>query len=96
MSAMKNILLDYMEEKEKYDYESFTEKDFFKIQTEYLTPNPTTPVPPLVIEFFDSVIPKRDYYQRFIMLISKKGFANYDYNTYDEFIAVFQICASIN
>ena len=26
MSAMKEILLDYMEDKEKYDYESFTEK----------------------------------------------------------------------
>lgn len=84
---MKNILLDYMEDKEKYDYESFTEKDFFKIQTEYLTPNPTTPVPSLVLEFFDSVIPKSDHYQRYIMLISKKGCANYYYNTDDEFIA---------
>lgn len=75
MSAMKEILLDYMETKGKYNYDEFTSDDFYKIQTQYLTS--TTPVPPLVIEFFNSIIPKSDYYKRWIMLISKKERAHY-------------------
>lgn len=44
MSAMKDILLDYMETKGRYDYDTFTSDDFYKIQTDYFTPTPTTPV----------------------------------------------------
>lgn len=84
MSAMKEILLDYMESKGKYDYNTFTADDFYKIQTKYLTS--TTPVPPLVIEFFNSVIPKSDYYKRWIMLISKNERAHYKHDTIEQFI----------
>lgn len=86
MSAMKEILLDYMETKGKYNYDEFTSNDFYKIQTTYFTPTPTTPVPPLVIEFFNSVIPKSDSYKRYIMLLGKTGCANYKYKTDEEFI----------
>ena len=86
MSAMKEILLDYMETKGKYNYDEFTSNDFYKIQTDYFTPTPTTPVPPLVIEFFNSVIPKSDSYRRYIMLLGKTGCANYKYKTDEEFI----------
>lgn len=84
---MKEILLDYMETKGKYNYDEFTSNDFYKIQTTYLTPTPTTPVPPLVIEFFNFVIPKSDSYKRYIMLFGKTGCANYKYKTDEEFIA---------
>jgi len=87
MSAMKEILLDYMETKGKYNYDEFTSNDFYKIQTTYFTPTPTTPVPPLVIDFFNSVIPKSDSYKRYIMLLGKTGCANYKYKTDEEFIA---------
>jgi len=69
MNAIKNLLYDYMEAKDNFDYKSFTSQDFLKFKAEYLTP--TTPIPPIVIEFFDAIIPKSDYYKRWIMLINK-------------------------
>lgn len=86
MSAMKNILLDYMETKGRYNYDTFTSDDFYKIQTDYFTPTPTTPVPPLVVEFFNSVFPKSDSYRRYITLLDKTGTANPYYKNIDDFI----------
>ena len=84
MSAMKDLLYDYMEETGNFDYESFTSQDFLKFEAKSLTP--TTNLPPLVIEFFDSIIPKSNYYKRWIMLINKKDSANFGYDNINEFL----------
>lgn len=84
MSAIKNLLYDYMEARDNFDYKSFTSQDFLKFKAEYLTP--TTPIPPIVIEFFDAIIPKSDYYKRWIMLINKTDSANFGYNSMNDFL----------
>ena len=50
MSGIKDLLYDYMEETNNYDYESFTSQDYLKFQTLYLTPE--TPVPPETLNYF--------------------------------------------
>lgn len=88
MSYIKNLLYDYMEEMNITDYTEFTERECLKFKIKYLTDSIST-TEPLVVEFYESIFPRKTDLTRWIMLKSKDGFISYGYNNLDDFI-----CAS--
>ena len=92
MSAIKNLLYDYMDETDNFDYTHFTEKDFIKFQIKYLTV-PINAPNKLMIDFFDSVLPQRNNLQRWLMIICQGGCINYKYNTTRDFV---NACATVS